>query len=1072
MSKLPDTLEETVLWNLYLKKIPEQDSKRRMWVKDVYEFAVEFLKRVGDAFRNYTLHDERHVLNVIYAMGAILGDQASNLSAGEIELLILVAALHDIGMVYDDNNEEKAFNNERKCSRFLQENCPELIGLPYTEWPENTRQWYLRWLHPFRVSEVLETDEWEVLFGENCPKDVVPLQHIVNVCKSHGEDILSKNTQELPKYQPAYETDLLFCAILLRLADLLDFDNTRAPKILFKYAAGNEASRKEWRKHMASGGFTYPETPSSDDLIFSAVCHDPELEYSIRDFLDVIDDELINCNKLQKFCENNWQRDFPFPRSISKKNIESSGYVSEKFMITMEQDRILELLTGKNLYGSNDVFLRELLQNSVDAVLLRGKMDKNFKVEDARIDLWEWSDKDGSIWFRIDDLGTGMTMRMMKNYFLRVGNSYYNSKELKRDLSKHSSEKDFYSISRFGIGFLSCFLCGIEAEVSTLYFDDNKSRNECGSGSGDINGYGLRMKITGLSGYYTLKSQADDHKINELLPSPELMDEINYKRPEYDGFRSKPGTSIVIKLDPGKLGAVNLKASVKKYIYGTRMPVFYNGEKLGYTYSEIMEEAHRLSAVGETVFELSDSEKEEFDKTFPNIKGRYPKIVLKADPFDNDEYPKISGLSGFCLKYEARIDDSATWKYKDQTYTVDAEFTIKNGSRQIRLTTINRKAKEIHSYFSRATFSLLSKMYGQETLDSLKRALSKFDECPISGDELGGAWLPFAGKESISNVWVALVDESQAKKQMVIVFNDRSNEILDTRHTYVSCLYQGVLAGGFWDHSSVSDISAAFFLENDLQPITDIGRTGISALPLKAAIAIWGITEYSDLCHSVEFNLYILKNLSGITLYEWRRFFDSDLGKWIHHTQNKKFIMQKEYLISLAPNNSRDFSESGFNLESLDRDLMNNKIYFKILAIYFQLTYDMKIYYEKGQSFEFTEKKNTQYDDFFDKFPPMMFCYAGSEKSRRYLCCRSSKGRSAITLDHPFTQWLVKNATRLEKCFPRQFQQIVYSLCNCAAEEIIEIFEDFRQQIINLRVGGFNITSLPELTMNDFWDLD
>ena len=99
MSKHPKTLGETALWKLYVKKIPEKDSSRRMWVKDVYDNAVTYLKRVCDTFPNYTLHDEKHVLNVIYTMGAILGDQIDNLSTGEIELLILAAALHDIGMV-------------------------------------------------------------------------------------------------------------------------------------------------------------------------------------------------------------------------------------------------------------------------------------------------------------------------------------------------------------------------------------------------------------------------------------------------------------------------------------------------------------------------------------------------------------------------------------------------------------------------------------------------------------------------------------------------------------------------------------------------------------------------------------------------------------------------------------------------------------------------------------------------------------------------------------------------------------------------------------------------------------
>lgn len=99
------------------------------------------------------------------------------------------------------------------------------------------------------------------------------------------------------------------------------------------------------------------------------------------------------------------------------------------------------------------MFCRELLQNAIDATLLRAKMDPNFIPEKSRIDFWEWNDKDGNIWFRIDDEGTGMTMGMLQRYFLKVGNSYYSSSEIDRDLREHNQMDKYHSISRFGIGF-------------------------------------------------------------------------------------------------------------------------------------------------------------------------------------------------------------------------------------------------------------------------------------------------------------------------------------------------------------------------------------------------------------------------------------------------------------------------------------------------------------------------------------------------------------------------------------------------------------------------------------------
>lgn len=167
--------------------------------------------------------------------------------------------------------------------------------------------------------------------------------------------------------------------IYWKIRDLLDFDDTRAPKVLYRYVACNDKSRAEWDKHQASAGFHFPASPSINNLPYKAICTNPGVEHAVRDFLDWIDDELDNCFKLQKYCRESWQQEFPFPRAVLREEIESDGYMSGDFWLTMDQTQILKLLTGENLYDSSDVFVRELLQNAIDATLLRGKMDPGFQ---------------------------------------------------------------------------------------------------------------------------------------------------------------------------------------------------------------------------------------------------------------------------------------------------------------------------------------------------------------------------------------------------------------------------------------------------------------------------------------------------------------------------------------------------------------------------------------------------------------------------------------------------------------------------------------------------------------------
>lgn len=680
-----EKLEDTVLWQVYQKEL-SSDNERIVWVKKVYEAAVAYLKDVRQDFINYTLHDEKHVLNVLDAMGGLLGDQIGNLTVGEIELLILAACMHDLGMVYTDEEKEICFENEVMCRKFVREHYPELIGCSPKDWPEDIEQWFLRTLHPFRLSEVLQNEEWRDLF-ETCPLEVVPRRCILAVCQAHGEDPKSLRNNENLEYLTASNTSPLFCALLLRLADLLDFDDTRAPRVLYGYVSHNEKSREEWDKHQASAGFCYPASPSTEDLPYRARCKNPIIEHAVRNFLDWVDEELGNCIMLQRYCHEQWQQYFPFPRAVSRREIESDGYTSGDFCMTMDQEQILKLLMGENLYDNRDVFVRELLQNAIDATLLRSEMDSAFKAEESRIDFWEWNDKEGYFWFRIDDQGTGMTLGMIQRYFLKVGNSYYTSQELKRDLRDHGQMENYQGISRFGIGFLSSFLCGDYVEVSTLYFDPEKNRREEAGETQRIN-YGLRLQVTGLKGYYTLKNQAEGH-LADPLPMPDFSEGKGLDGSEQRGYRKKAGTSIVIRLNPGKLGVLNLCETVEKYLCGARMPVYYNGRRVGKTYQEVMQAAHEMA--GERIYELSPELKQKFDDCFPCIKGQYPKLAVEVIPLDTEEDQVIPNLSGVLVKYEVRYEKTPEWNVKDQSYEIRTAIDCSGANVTIELDSCNKQ---------------------------------------------------------------------------------------------------------------------------------------------------------------------------------------------------------------------------------------------------------------------------------------------------------------------------------------------------------------------------------------------
>lgn len=1057
-------LEETVLWKTYQGKIPA-GSERGDWVKKIYEAAVKYLLDVRQTFQNYTLHDETHILNVMDSIGGLLGEQTVSLTVGEAELLILAACLHDLGMVYTDEEKKQYFEDEITCKKFLRAYCPELQGYSSKDWTEDICQWYLRTLHPFRLPEVLQNEVWQELFCQ-CPLDVVPKKCILAVCQAHGE-----NPEELVgnsdlEYLSADDTDPLFCALLLRLGDLLDFDDTRAPRVLYSYVACNEQSRAEWDKHQASAGFRYPDAPSTNDLPYKARCSNPGVEHAIRDFLDWIDDELGNCVKLKQHCKASWQQKFPFPRAISRKEIESDGYMSGDFCLTMDQEQILRLLTGENLYDNTDVFVRELLQNAIDATLLRGEMDAHFIPEESRIDLWEWNDTEGNIWFRIDDQGTGMTLGMLQRYFLKVGNSYYTSKEMGRDLREHNQTKSYRGNSCFGIGFLSCFLCGDYVEVSTLYFDSEKNRREESiAESYRTVHYGLRMQVTGLTGYYMLKNQAKQHQADSQLMAPDFYDIENGV--ERYGYRAKPGTSIVIRLNPGKLGTVDLRKAVEKYLCGARVPVYYNNKRIGKTYKELMQSAHEVA--GEKIYELTPELKRQFDDCFPAVRGQYPKLAATVIPLDTEEDCILPELSGVLVKYDVRFDKEPEWNVKDQKYIVDAYIDVEKNDLVIRFEACNSN-RDIISFYE---WEEWEKKYGAEEISALEEELKKCSNCPQNGIQLGDVWHPFEGHMDIYTVWKTYWDNQQCKMMKFhateckcpniseISFNRRSEKIV--------CAYQGIVAGKIDGSHGLSDkFMAMFLLKGECPPSVEINRSRVLSLPLKTLVVIYGIFN-KYLASDISLNISLsFKDVEKKSLKEWRKVRTDQIDQWMKKNFQCFFSEKKQELQKSIDLKGR---YRFFSLY-IPVNIPQVFLYRYIIAV-FQDTYHMTINYEEGQSITFSEKKEDENEELFDIFPPMMFCKAASDRSRQYICSADPGMRRGITEDHPFTTWLLENSIMLNQYYPRQFRQIIACLCRCDAEDVIQQCNDIREQLRGLSEHrGVDISGFPLLRMEDFWQPD
>lgn len=116
-------------------------------------------------------------------------------------------------------------------------------------------------------------------------------------------------------------------------------------------------------------------------------------------------------------------------------------------------------LLSHHLYGSPRVYLRELLQNAVDAITARRAIDPNAPAL-VRIEPPEITG-DGTL--RVHDTGIGLTEAQVHELLATIGRS---SKRDELGFARHEF------LGQFGIGLLSCFLVADEVRVETRQGDE------------------------------------------------------------------------------------------------------------------------------------------------------------------------------------------------------------------------------------------------------------------------------------------------------------------------------------------------------------------------------------------------------------------------------------------------------------------------------------------------------------------------------------------------------------------------------------------------------------------------
>ena len=465
-------------------------------VDDATFFAYQKTKTILMHMGEFTLHDGDHLFRVLRIMEKLLSpEKIKELSVPELMLLILSAFFHDIGMAA----EEKDVNSWKKVwdlpPSVLDEEAEEYRKFQrfYLSKPELHSQIesfvlrqknsdadllknyiisdYIRATHAERARDIIEK-HW---FDKIRYRDVDLTVEFAEICFSHNNDALS--LLELDRKYLCGDgvyANLQLVAVILRLADILDFDAKRTPSILFSHLfVRNPISIKEWNKHRAIESWSISE----ENIQFHAKCKHPAIEASIHDFCDIIDRELSACNNIissiNEFDRNHGKaHTISIPFKVDRSKIETkrdiSGqplYLYKKAHFNLSKNQVTDLLMGTKLYGDPEVALRELLQNSIDACLLRSAMEESWNnLYKPEIQVKYSTEGDGDV-LEIIDNGTGMDQYIIDAYYSKIGSSFYLSPDFYK--LKSEAKAKFTPTSRFGIGILSCFMVADTIVVDT-----------------------------------------------------------------------------------------------------------------------------------------------------------------------------------------------------------------------------------------------------------------------------------------------------------------------------------------------------------------------------------------------------------------------------------------------------------------------------------------------------------------------------------------------------------------------------------------------------------------------------
>ena len=199
-----------------------------------------------------------------------------------------------------------------------------------------------------------------------------------------------------------------------------------------------------------------------------------------------------------------------------------------------ESKRLLDLMIN-SIYTNKDIFLRELISNSSDALdklYYRSLTDKKDKVKKDKLEINISFDKDSRT-LTISDNGCGMTKEELESNLGTIAKS--GSLNFKENMTK---DEKVDIIGQFGVGFYSAFMVSDKITVTSKSVDDDKAYVWESEG---VDGYTItegKKKEIGTEIILKIKEDTDEYEYSKYLDEYELKQLVK-KYSDYIAFPIK-----------------------------------------------------------------------------------------------------------------------------------------------------------------------------------------------------------------------------------------------------------------------------------------------------------------------------------------------------------------------------------------------------------------------------------------------------------------------------------------------------------------------------------------------------